>query len=151
MDNHYTPGSIRWTRKQCIFLLQWSSLLKEGKWPSDYKETGYAGSKSRPNNQRAPYETAIQIWAELAVRIGKTGQDGYFLVQVYSSENQLAEMDRIARAFQIDINEVSERLERALKYVTGWCRRWQKCSSCRVKDCPKRGKKQAYEYQSWRY
>jgi len=128
-----------------------SEFFKSGTFPPSYKETGYVGGKSATKSHRAPFENPVTLWAELSIRIGRTGRDGYFLESVYSSENYLAELDRIARAFQIDINEVSERVEKALRYCTGVCRRWQKCSNCRVKDCPKRGKKKAYEYRGWRY
>ena len=150
MDNHYKPSSIRWTHEQIKWILRWSEIIQSGRWPSDYKESGYVGG-NKSHNQRAPYETPIQIWAELTKRIERTNQDGYFLQAVYSNDNRIAEMERIAKAFHMDINEVSDRVERALRYCTGWCRRWMKCSSCRVKDCPSRGKKKAYEYNSWRY
>ncbi len=152
METHYSPGQIKWTREQVIWILKWSELFESGKYPPDFsKETGYIGGKGKAKGFHAPFETPKLIFAELALRIARTNPDGYFLSQVYSSEDQLAEMDRIARAFNLDINEVSARVERALKYVTGWCRRWQKCSNCRVKDCPKRSKKKAYDYTSYRY
>jgi len=91
------------------------------------------------------------LWGELQIRIAKTGRDGYYLEQVYSSENQLEEMDRIARAFNLDINEVSDRVEKALRYCTGICRRWVRCSNCKVNNCPKRGKKKSYKYTNYRY
>jgi len=133
-----------------LWIIQNSEFFSQGTFPPSYKESGYVG-KSSTRGHTAPFENPVMLWAELSIRIDRIGQDGYFLSQVYSGENQLVEMDRIARAFQIDINEVSARCEKALKYCTGICRRWQKCSACRVKDCPKRGKKKAYEYQSYRY
>ena len=151
MDNHYTPGAIRWTREQCLWILMNSEHFKNGHYPPEHKETGYLGGKGRTRGHHGPHETPGMIWGELQVRISRTNNDGYFMESVYSSENQLAEMDRIARAFQIDINEVSMRVEKALKYVTGWCRRWKKCSDCKVKNCSKRGKKKAYEYSKYRY
>ncbi|MFH1859807.1 MAG: hypothetical protein ABH870_02145 [bacterium] len=145
MDNHYP-----YKRGQVIYILKNSGFFSLGLVPPSYKETGYIG-KSSTKGFHAPFENPVMLWAELSLRISHTNQDGYYLSQVYSSENQLVEMDRIARAFQIDINEVSSRVEKALKYVTGVCRRWKKCNDCKVKNCPKRGKKKAYEYKSWRY
>jgi len=132
-------------------MLRNQSFFKSGTFPPTYKETGYTGGKNATRSHRAPFENPIALWAELALRISKTGQDGYFMEAVYSSENQLAELDRIARAFNMDINEVSARCDRALRYVTGLCRRWLPCHSCRVKDCPREGKKKAYEYNKYRY
>ena len=152
MDNHYSPGAIRFTREQCLWILANAESFKVGVWPPDFSiETGYIGGKGKTTGHNASFENPKMVYGELQVRIAHCNSDGYYLSQVYSSENQLVEMDRIARAFQIDINEVSARVEKALKYVTGWCRRWQKCSNCKVKSCPKRGKKKAYEYRSWRY
>jgi len=145
MDNHYP-----YTRRQVLYLLQNQSFFSNGVFPPSYRETGYSG-KSTTRGHTAPFENPVSLWAELSLRISKTGRDGYYLEQVYSNENQLAELHRIARAFGIDINEVSDRIEKALRYCTGICRRWLPCSRCRVKDCPKRGKKKAYEYKSWRY
>jgi len=131
-------------------MLQSSEFFKSGVFPPSYKETGYSG-KSTTRGHAAPFENPVALWAELSIRISHCQRDGYYLEQVYSSENQLAELDRITRAFGIDINEVADRVEKALSYVQGICRRWLPCHSCRVKDCPKRGKKKAYEYKSWRY
>ena len=125
-------------------------FFKSGVFPPSYKETGYFGINKKKGHH-SPFEAPVALWAELSLRISKTGRDGYYLEQVYSSEDYLSELHRIARAFQIDINEVSIRIEKALRYCTGICRRWIPCHSCRVKDCPKRGKKKAYEYKSWRY
>ena len=151
MDNHYPPGAIRWTREQCLWILKNRQFFESGIYPPDHSETGYIGGKGKMRGHHAPHEMPKLIWGELQVRITHCQQDGYFLSQVYSSENQLAEMDRIAGAFQLDINEVSDRVEKALRYVTGVCRRWIKCNGCHVKNCPKRGKKKAYEYSSYRY
>uniref|UniRef100_A0A6M3L374 Uncharacterized protein n=1 Tax=viral metagenome TaxID=1070528 RepID=A0A6M3L374_9ZZZZ len=115
------------------------------------KETGYIGGKGKTRGHNASFETPKVIWAELQVRIARCNSDGYYMEQVYSSEDYLAEMDRIARAFNMDINEVSARVERALKFCTGWCRRWLPCHQCRVKDCSKRGKKKSYEYGTYKY
>ena len=146
MDNHYP-----YTRGQVITLLRNSEFYLHGEGTPVHKKKEDISYKTRRINPHAIFEEPMMLWAELQVRIAQTGQDGYYLEQVYSSENQLAEMERIARAFNLDINEVSTRVEKALRYVQGWCRRWQKCSACRVKDCPKRGKKKAYEYKVWRY
>ena len=133
-----------------IFLLQNSEFFKSGVFPPSYKVTGYSG-KNSTRGHTAPFENPVMLWSELSLRVSHCGKDGYYLEQVYSGEDQLAELDRIARAFQIDINEVSDRVEKALRYCTGACRRWIPCKSCHVKDCPKRGKKKAYEYKLWRY
>lgn len=151
MDNHYAPGAIRWNVEQIKWILANSGSFKVGVYPPSHTETGYIGGKGKTRGAHASFEMPKQIWAELQVRIAHCNQDGYYMEAVYSSDNQLAEMDRIARAFNLDINEVSERVVRALKYCAGWCRRWQKCSTCKVKNCPKRGKKKAYEYTSYRY
>jgi len=134
-----------------IFILKNQAFFRSGVFPPSYKETGYTGGKRSTRGHHAPFENPVMIWSELSIRLDRAGEDGYFAIQVYSSENQIAELDRIARAFQIDINGVSERVEKALSYVTGICRRWQQCSNCKVKDCSKRGRKKAYEYKVWRY
>uniref|UniRef100_A0A6M3IQM7 Uncharacterized protein n=2 Tax=viral metagenome TaxID=1070528 RepID=A0A6M3IQM7_9ZZZZ len=131
-------------------MLQNMEFFSCGTFPPSYNETGYIG-KSSTRGHNAPFENPVMLWGELQVRIAHCGQDGYLMENIYSQENQLAETDKIARAFHMDINEVSARCERVLKYVTGICRRWIPCRHCRVKDCTKRGKKKAYEYQSYRY
>ncbi len=151
METHYSPGQIRWTAEQVKWILKWSEVFKNGRYPPDFRETGYIGGKGKIRGFHAPYETPTQIWGELSLRISKTNPDGYFLEIVYSGQDQVEEMERIAKAFNMDINEVLARCERALRYVTGWCRRWQKCSNCRVQHCDRRGKKKAYEYRSYRY
>ena len=145
MDNHYP-----YRRSQVLWMLQYSEFFSQGTFPPSYQVTGYIG-KSSTRGHNAPFENPVMLFAELQVRISHCNSDGYFLMNIYSQENQLAETDKIARAFHMDINEVMARCERVLKYVTGICRRWIPCKRCRVKNCTKRGKKKAYDYQRYKY
>ena len=63
-----SPGEIKWTRPQVVFLLYNYLLLFEGVWPPDPRETGYEG-KSRMWNGLAPFEKVSQVKVELDERI----------------------------------------------------------------------------------
>ena len=120
----YAPSDIKFCRHQIIWLCSNLLLLLSGFWPPDHKETGYTGHKGKAPGG-AYFETPIQVAAELRVRLCQAGKDGQSLLLVYTvdKEERYQVMADIARERGMDINRLADRIETAMKYVSG---RWRK-------------------------
>lgn len=80
----HSPREIRFTLEQVVWLLcpQHWDLIQLGEWPPEGKETGYVGRSSSPNH-KGPFETAIQVSAELKVRLDYAGRGGVVLLELH--------------------------------------------------------------------
>ena len=124
MEEWYSYSKIRYTKDEVIWLLRHISLLRDGVWPSNPTDSGYTGSpQGKRFNPEGKFVKAAIMAAELDWRIAQCKQDGYWLEQVYSSEDNLETMSRIAQAFQVDINELDYRIHRALRFSCGFRRK----------------------------
>jgi hypothetical protein len=80
----YSPGAIKYTRNQIIWLLTNTELLKEGIWPR--RDTGYtdAPRTSQVKFQRnAKFVNAVEIGAEVTRRLDACGRDGRLVLRYY--------------------------------------------------------------------
>ena len=150
-DEWWSPGQIVFTRKQVIFLLRNLNDIKLGYWPSEHKNTGYSGGKSKPCSHSAPYERTMQVLAELEQRIEHAGDDGLWLELVYSNHDHYFDMaQHIANAKHLDIKMVERSIESALKYICGKCRKWVNCIDCiEYKSC-QRKKRVGRDYKTFK-
>ncbi len=122
----WQPSEIKYSSVQVIWLLENLYLLKEGRWPENplgsYSEV--AG-----HSQKAPFETPIQIIAELEVRLGMAGRDGELAKSFYAD---CIDEDRLAIIGHLQEWQVRRRIKRAVSYCCGYRRKtlsyidWQK-------------------------
>jgi len=127
-DLWWAPREIYFTREQVVWLFEHLPSIREGNWPP--RPTSY----TEPNVQKspsshAPFETPVQIAAELLVRLENAGQDGAMckMEYVYGEDEET-----IARHWHIDTYTVVRRIDRALNYCCGWRRKKkyrQKCTN----------------------
>ena len=114
----YSPGEIRFTVKQTLWVLQNLDSLREGVWPPDFLEVMGRGRGPR----RAPFETPIFYAAEIQLRMEKCGIDGLILMAI---ECWGMTIDSLAAYFQMPEWSIWKRRKRALGYVaSGPSRRW---------------------------
>ncbi len=115
-------GTARWwpihelwlCRRQVIFLLEHVEDMDDGKYPDNPYESGYteaAHTFTRIGN-RAPFESVIQLRAELLKRLDKTGVAGKWLLREVQAGVPLEQLDYEPRL--------------ALHFISGWWER--KCS-----------------------
>jgi len=119
--DYYSPGEIRFTRAETVWLIQNLTTLRSGQWPpeaSGYTDTG--GRRGR--SHKAPFQTAAEYYAEITDRLEKCGRDGLMLEAVEcwgKSEESMAKYFGLTDWF------VKKSLKRALNYVaSGPARRW---------------------------
>ena len=118
-DLWFAPREILFTREQVLWLFEHLPSIREGNWPSrpsNYTEPNVQKSPSR----YAPFETPIQIAAELLVRLENAGQDGAMCKMefVYGEPEET-----IARHWRLPTWTVERRIARALNYCCGWRRK----------------------------
>lgn len=114
MDCWFSPGEIRYTREQVLFILENTEILKEGLWPPEPKETGYTDEGKHPVACHAPYEVACMIIGEVEARLKSCGEAG----EALADEAKYIEL----------IDCLSRPARRALNYVSGFRRRRQSYS-----------------------
>ena len=73
----YSPGEIKYSRAQCIWILQ--NLDGADTWPPDFKVTGYSGKTKGGLNKRAHFDNVKVIFAEVDRRLKLTKTDGKLL------------------------------------------------------------------------
>jgi len=109
VDIWYSPNEINFQREENIWLICHLETLSGGKWPPEYRETGYIGS-SRSGIGHAPFETPIQFAAEIKERLKTTKRAGETLVwEVQHGAEEYRDLSPFAK--------------RALNYISGWRRR----------------------------
>ena len=77
----YSYAGFKFTKGQVKWAIANLTTLRNGVWPSSYKESGYtdkAIGKKQVNTQ-APFIKAASIAAELDLRIQRAGVDGLML------------------------------------------------------------------------
>ena len=108
MTEFWPPREIYFSSEQCVWLIKSMDLLHDGRWPSEYRETGYTGESGKKSQHHAYFETPLAVVAELDWRLARTGVDGKLLVSQILGELIL---DR-------------EALD-ALAFISGWRRKTQ--------------------------
>jgi len=109
----YQLYEIKFTQDQVIWLLGILPLLRNGWWP---ESDDCQGAHSR----RAYFQTPIEIAIELDARLEKTGIDGAMAEGRYTL---LKTHVALAQQYRMDEEIVRRRIERAIKYVSGWKRK----------------------------
>lgn len=115
--NWYSPGSIRYRRSQCTWLLAHWYELRCGDWPADPNGSSYVDVPGKPQVRPGAYfERAATIMGELERRIQRTGQDGVALRLFYCMQDSVP---MIARAMGWSPRMVNGKIDRALRYICG--------------------------------
>jgi len=118
----YSPGEVRFTFDQVMWLLEHWDMLSTGRWPPNPKETGYTDAplRGKGGTKRAPFINAIEVVAEISARLSRCGKDGQLVILVYGKgwEDYL-----VADLLEWDIRKLRWHLKKSLAYCVGWRRR----------------------------
>jgi len=118
-DKWYSPGEIRFTVRQSLWLIRNLGSLQDGHYPaevSNYIDTG--GRKSR----KAPFETAADYYAEITDRLERCGIDGLILISIEAWGMSIASLSKY---FNRPEWSIMRSRKTALGYVgSGPVRRW---------------------------
>lgn len=83
----YSFGAISFKREHIIFIIEHLEDMKEGRYPPDYKVTGYTGKKKSGISKQAYFENPCILVAEVECRLKFTGRDGESLIaEIQSGE-----------------------------------------------------------------
>lgn len=111
-EAYYKLGEIRFTRKQCIFLILHIETLELGNWPVNPLGSGYIDIplKSKRAKHEAHFTRPVEMAAEIKIRLRTTGDAGEALVdEIHAGITEFEDLSRPAK--------------RAANYVSGWRRR----------------------------
>jgi len=118
VKDFYSPGEIRFTVKQSLWLIQNLGTLREGRWPPEYLSVMGRGKGPR----RAPFETPIFYAAEIETRTERCGIDGLILIAI---DCWGMTVDSLMIYLRMPEWSIRKRKKRALGYVSsGPGRRW---------------------------
>ena len=115
----YSPGEIRFTRQQVLFLIRNLLILREGSWPAEASSyVDIPGKKT--GRHKAYFETPIEYAAEIQSRLEKAGIDGLILEAIECWDKSEASM---ANYLRMPEWSVRNRYKRVLAFVAGWRRK----------------------------
>ncbi|AGG07959.1 hypothetical protein [Dehalococcoides mccartyi] len=117
----WSERQIRFTRGQIEWLLPLLPLLIEGKWPpepSNWANNSEVCKRSR--SRHASFEKPCQVAAEIESRLNACGSDGFIVKALYVWGEK---PEIVANAFNQNEFIMWKRVDRVLKYVSGWKRK----------------------------
>jgi len=119
-DTWFSPGEVKFTIRQTLWLIQNLASLESGHWPpeaSNYVDTG-----GKSGRHKAPFITSAEYYAEVTDRLEKTGIDGLILEAMESWGKSVESMSKYFRMPEFSI---AKRRKQALGYIaSGPGRRW---------------------------
>lgn len=120
----WSPGELRFTVRQVLWILENAGSLREGHWPPDPAPSGYIDMSAirKKGGKGAHFIRPIEIIAEIEIRLEKCGVDGLILEAI---ECWGKSEESMARYFGMPVWSVWKRRKKALGYVaSGPGRRW---------------------------
>ena len=111
----YSTGEIRFSKLQVEWMLMNFELLNIGQWPKDP-----FGVRSEQLAPHAYFENPIEVWMEFMPRLQATNRDGEMAVDFYCYQKDEA---RLAHIYGCYLNQVSEKIGHAVKYISGKSRK----------------------------
>ena len=122
-ENWYSPAAIKFRRPQVIFVLQSLPTICLGIWPPNPRGSGYVDApmgKGTKYIRGAGFETIRIVIAEITARVEMAGFDGILLEAVYTWGKS---HEALAKAHNLEVGDITVRVNRALKYCSGWSRK----------------------------
>ena len=120
-NDWHSPGEIRFTQRQVLWLLQNLGTLREGHWPPE--ASNYVDIQGKKIiGHKAPFTTPIEYAAEIEKRLEKCGIDGLILEAIESWGKSI---ESLSSYFRMKEWVIRKRYVWALRYVaSGPARRW---------------------------
>jgi len=116
----YSPGEIRFTIRQTLWLIQNLGSLEYGHYPTD--ASNYIDTGGKKGGRKAPFETAADYYIEITDRLEKCGIDGLILeaIEAWGKSDE-----SMAKYLNMPVWSIRKRAKSALGYVaSGPGRRW---------------------------
>ena len=116
----FSPGEIRFTIHQTLWLLQNLGSLQQGYYPPE--ASNYIDIGGKNSGHKAPFITAAEYYAEITDRLEKCGEDGLILEAIESWGKSAESMSKYLK---MPVWSVLKRYRSALGYISsGPVRRW---------------------------
>ena len=139
-EDWFSPGKIRFTRHEVLFLIRNLPTLREGYWIKEGSSYIDIPIGKRSISNKAPFTTPIEYASEISKRLEHCGLDGLILLAIECWD--LSE-DSLSEYFNMPGWSIRKRAKNALGYVaSGPARRWH--------DIPKRKGESYQEFKERR-
>ena len=116
----YSPGEIKFTRQQVLFLIRNLATLREGYWPQEASSYIDIPLGKKTAKHKAYFETPIEYAVEIQVRLERAGLDGLILEAVECWDKSEASL---ANYLRLPEWVIARRKRKALAFVAGWRRK----------------------------
>ena len=117
MPEWFSPGAIRWTEGQVLWLLEHYDALRNGNWPPDPSSYIDPAVRKPTPSGHAPFEPAVLTSSEISRRLEDCGYDGVMVLLHYAYGQTL---DAIAKYFSLDKERVASRVKAVLRHISRW-------------------------------
>jgi hypothetical protein len=121
-EQWWSQGDIRFSCRQCRWLVSVLAVLHEGHWPRNPLNPGYIDPPYRKKDpgRHASFEGPEMVAAEIETRMEACGLDGC-LVEAFYGWNK--DPRSLTRYFHMDERELAKRAARCVRYMSGWNRK----------------------------
>lgn len=122
-ETWYSLGEIRFTRKQCLWVIRSLPYLRGGGRPANPAGSGYVDSpiSKRKGKSGAYFEEPILLAADIQIRLEHCGLDGLILEAIEGWDKTVASLSQY---LHIPGWSILKRRKNALGYISGPARRW---------------------------
>lgn len=121
-DIWFSPGAIKFTRRQALWLIQNLGILRGGFWPPEASSYIDIPIGKKTAGRKAPFETPVEYAAEIESRMERCRVDGLILLAIECWDESVASL---ANYLEMPEWSVRKRRKNALDYVaSGPARRW---------------------------
>lgn len=121
-EEYYSPGAIKFTVKQALWLVRNLGSLRDGQYPPEASNYIDIPLGKKSGRHRAPFITAADLYIEITERLEKCGFDGLILLAMECwGETEAA----LAKYLKMPEWSIRKRRKASLGYVaSGPARRW---------------------------
>ena len=106
-----------------VFILRYMSLMEEGSYPPDPRETGYTDFGIRVQHSTDPnayFVKPVEVVAELKIRLDMCGLDGEIIRRIYTDD---VDISVIAKELNEDYGQIWWRINKVMEFCKGTDRR----------------------------
>lgn len=120
VKDFYAPREIKFTRKQCLWLIKNLPTLRAGYWPPEASSYIDLPLRKKTSKSGAYFTTPIEYAAEIESRLERAGMNGLILLAIEGWDVTVASLSAY---FRVSEWVILRRRRQALAYVAGWKRK----------------------------
>ena len=137
-EEWWSPGAVfaRFSAKQIDWVCEHATLMREGKYPPECRETGYEEGSGKNTTTLAPFIVACEVVGELSARVMRCGSDAFYMEYVYGLNgiHEPHDLTKFCHERHLDIDMVKRRIRSVKEYCEGSERKEESYKDFRAAD-----------------